>query len=125
MTSRARLIAPPLLALAVWTAGAPLLAVSCVPGVPCRMSAACAAPEAAAAPVHGAVSAPECCQRSERRTTPAKVERLSPDRLVALGSQPAVAVAMPPQPGHVLRQGLAPERASPVPLHTLHSILLI
>jgi hypothetical protein len=124
MTSRARLIAPPLLALAVWTAGAPLLAVSCVPGVPCRMSAACSAAKVAA-PAQDAVSAQECCQRSERRTTPAKVERLSPDRLVALGPALAVAVAMPPQPGRVLRQGLASERASPVPLHTLHSILLI
>ena len=123
--SRFRVTSTLVAVILAWMAAAPVLAVTCVPGHECPMGAAMGAPAVQADAGGAAVSAADCCLRSERRSEAGTVQRPLVLQLehVALLTQ---ATQLQPESTGSPRQR-APERriAGQVPLYTLHSILLI
>jgi hypothetical protein len=125
MRSACRPLLLVLAALLVWGAGAPLVAVTCVPFARCAGAMKhCAL---ANAPRTGlpAVGAPDCCEQKARESGPAAIPGAKLDVLAA-DDVPAAVSEIPSPPGRLWHR-LAAESpaASPVPLYTLHSILLI
>jgi hypothetical protein len=119
---RPRIISALLAAVLFWAAGAPLLAITCLPGQACPMAGMA---HRLATPKAGGVSAPDCCGTSERRSEPGTLSRAFVQPADA--AQPAV---QPTEIGPlcVERRGEAARLSAPardVPLYTLHSILLI
>jgi hypothetical protein len=114
-----------LLALVAWGAMAPLVAVTCVPAAPCAgLMELCplAGAKRAAQPV---VGAPDCCEQSARETAPATILG-GTLQLPAASEAPAVMAVIPAATRDLWRWLPAEQpAASPVPLYTLHSILLI
>ena len=123
--SRLRLTSALLAVALAWIAAVPVLAVTCVPGHECPMSAGMGAPAARAASGSAAVSSADCCLRSERRSESGTVQRplvLQLDHVALL----ARVTELEPLPTSSHRQRTLERRlAGQVPLYTLHSILLI
>lgn len=125
MRSAVRPLSFLVLALLAGAAGAPLLAVTCVPSAPCAgLMEGCplASAKQTDRPV---VSAPDCCERSVRDGEPAAVAGAKVGALT-FAALPAVVADLPPAPRPALQRATRQSAAAAaVPLYTLHSILLI
>lgn len=126
MRSAPRALPLLLLALVAWGAATPLVAVTCVPSAPCAgLMERCPLAATAKRAAQPVVGAPDCCSQSARETEPAAVP--SAKLQVPTASEaPAAVAAVPEAPRPISHWPPAESSAaSPVPLYTLHSILLI
>jgi hypothetical protein len=121
-----RRLAIALLALLMWGAAAPLLAVRCVPGAACaRTVKTCPLAFEAQRPTEVAVGARGCCVESARGSEPAAVPGAPLQAPSSAGVPLAVAALRAAPRGIEQRASAEALHPPPVPLYTLHSILLI
>ena len=127
--SRPRLTSSFLAVVLAWMAAAPVLAVTCVPGHECPMGVAMSGPAAQAdaggTAVSAAVSAADCCLRSERHSESGTVQRPLVLQLEHVALVAQATVLQPESTGSPRQRTAGRPIAGQVPLYTLHSILLI
>ena len=123
--SRLRLTSSFLAVALAWMAAVPVLAVTCVPGHECPMGVAMVAPATQADAADAAVSAADCCLRSERRSESGTVQRSSVLQFEHVALLPQATEPQPESTSSPRQRASERRVAGQVPLYTLHSILLI